>query len=54
VAPLSSSALYAADFFALVKINGMSSVLFFVIRQICVVWARITATEFKPSKNPPV
>jgi hypothetical protein len=31
VAPLSSSASYAADFFALVKIKGTSSVLFFAI-----------------------
>jgi hypothetical protein len=52
VAPLSSRASYAADFFVLVKIKGTSSVLFFAIQQIYVVWARITAAEFEPSKNP--
>jgi hypothetical protein len=50
--PLSSRASYAADFLALVKIKGMSSVLFFMIQQICVVQAQIMAAESKPSKNP--
>jgi hypothetical protein len=52
IALLSSKALYAADFFSLVKINGTSSVLFFAIQHIWVVWAQITAATFEPLKNP--
>jgi hypothetical protein len=52
VALLSKRALYVANFFALIKMNGTSSVLFFIIQQIWIVQAQIMAAKFKPPKNP--